>query len=389
MELKTDLHHSFKPNSFMMEITTNFKISIPKPCHEDWNKMTPDEKGAFCKVCNKSVHDFTKKTAEEIKTILIDEMSEGKKVCGRFNEDQVEAPVQKIDTWSLNFQKIKKFTMALFLVFGTYLFNPVKVSAQKMGKVAYNYREPVHGEIAIAREPQVKKDSLILKQDTLRKVSTCTNKNILKGDVMVEPEEKFVTGGLRIETVDEPKVKGQLTIIETPPVKDSSVTKIVGDTLLSVEPLEVLQELPVMGAIAITEDVIEIPSLINPVLADSIQNIINEEFAVPESTFVETAEIVAKQEEKIISENIFAESISLSSYPNPSSNGQITLRYNLKKDGMTSILLYDMNGGFVRTFLQEQSLYASSYETKYDVSNLKNGIYICELISGQNKITTQ
>lgn len=44
----------------------NFGISIPKPCHEDWNKFASDEKGAFCKVCSKSVHDFTKKKPEEI-----------------------------------------------------------------------------------------------------------------------------------------------------------------------------------------------------------------------------------------------------------------------------------------------------------------------------------
>lgn len=31
------------------------KISIPKPCNENWNEMTPDQQGAFCKVCSKVV----------------------------------------------------------------------------------------------------------------------------------------------------------------------------------------------------------------------------------------------------------------------------------------------------------------------------------------------
>ncbi|EDM43528.1 hypothetical protein SCB49_00725 [unidentified eubacterium SCB49] len=42
------------------------KISIPEPCHEDWNKMTTTERGAFCKVCTKEVIDFTKKIDEDI-----------------------------------------------------------------------------------------------------------------------------------------------------------------------------------------------------------------------------------------------------------------------------------------------------------------------------------
>src|SRR6185503_4495008 len=89
MEYQIGKHQPIKPNLTTMDTTTNFRISIPKPCQENWENMTPDQKGAFCGVCNKSVHDFTKKQPEEIKTILIEEMSAGKKVCGRFNEDQI------------------------------------------------------------------------------------------------------------------------------------------------------------------------------------------------------------------------------------------------------------------------------------------------------------
>ena len=36
------------------------KPIIPNPCHEDWNKMTPEDKGRHCSVCDKVVIDFTK-----------------------------------------------------------------------------------------------------------------------------------------------------------------------------------------------------------------------------------------------------------------------------------------------------------------------------------------
>ena len=42
------------------------RLSVPKPCHEDWNKMTLNEQGAFCKVCAKTAVDFSKMTDEEV-----------------------------------------------------------------------------------------------------------------------------------------------------------------------------------------------------------------------------------------------------------------------------------------------------------------------------------
>ena len=43
------------------------KIEINKPCHENWDAMTPNEKGAFCSLCKKNVVDFSQKTLSEIK----------------------------------------------------------------------------------------------------------------------------------------------------------------------------------------------------------------------------------------------------------------------------------------------------------------------------------
>lgn len=49
----------------------NYAISIPKPCHEDWSKMTPSEKGRFCQSCSKSVIDFTQMSQQSIETYLV------------------------------------------------------------------------------------------------------------------------------------------------------------------------------------------------------------------------------------------------------------------------------------------------------------------------------
>lgn len=66
------------------------KISIPEPCHEDWAKMTPSEKGKFCSVCTKEVFDFTETSDEE----LVKRVTQGKNLCGRFKKSQLDREVK-------------------------------------------------------------------------------------------------------------------------------------------------------------------------------------------------------------------------------------------------------------------------------------------------------
>ena len=63
---------------------SDFQIQIPKPCHEDWNKMTPKEQGRFCDSCCKIVVDFTKMNDEELKAFFLNKKKE-EKLCGQFN----------------------------------------------------------------------------------------------------------------------------------------------------------------------------------------------------------------------------------------------------------------------------------------------------------------
>src|SRR5690606_36105847 len=68
------------------------KISIPNPCHENWNEMLPEEKGRFCLSCQKCVLDFTKLSDDEILKSL-----QKPNQCGRFSNQQLERL-----NWKLN-----------------------------------------------------------------------------------------------------------------------------------------------------------------------------------------------------------------------------------------------------------------------------------------------
>ncbi len=75
------------------------QISIPKPCHENWENMAPIEKGRFCASCKKNVHDFTNSSDREIVAILKSEKS----VCGHVRIDQLNRdliiPTEKRNFW--------------------------------------------------------------------------------------------------------------------------------------------------------------------------------------------------------------------------------------------------------------------------------------------------
>lgn len=87
------------------------KISIPKPCNEDWNQMTISEKGRFCTSCQTQVINFTEMPVEEIKHFL--EQKTGSS-CGRFSKYQIEvfnATYQEFPSPS----SLRKWTMAAVL----------------------------------------------------------------------------------------------------------------------------------------------------------------------------------------------------------------------------------------------------------------------------------
>nr|WP_294785788.1 hypothetical protein [uncultured Flavobacterium sp.] len=102
---------------------SDYKVRIPNPCNEDWNKMTPNEKGKFCTVCNTTVIDFTEKLPSDIQDFFI--QNENEKICGRFLKSQTELVDLRIPSSILFSQKQyhKIFLLALFIAMGTTLFS--------------------------------------------------------------------------------------------------------------------------------------------------------------------------------------------------------------------------------------------------------------------------
>lgn len=65
-------------------------LSIPTPCHEDWNAMTPEAQGRFCGSCQKTVMDFTTMSDRQIAETFKKPAGE---MCGRFHADQLNRDI--------------------------------------------------------------------------------------------------------------------------------------------------------------------------------------------------------------------------------------------------------------------------------------------------------
>lgn len=162
------------------------KVTIPKPCHEDWSKMTPEAQGRFCSSCAKTVVDFTKMNKEEIKTYFVNKSEE--RTCGRFLNTQLDEKKSKVIP--LFDERLKKFAIAVYVVFGFTLFSCTDVEEHTVGDV-----EPIiehvdstkihlnHEEVMGDVEPEIEEIPLMGEPMMEEEIHS-------KGEVMIQKDPK-------------------------------------------------------------------------------------------------------------------------------------------------------------------------------------------------------
>ena len=82
-----NLHRSSLNYTHMKKI----HLSIPTPCHENWDGMTPQERGRFCGSCQKTVIDFSNLSDRQIAEFFKKPVTD---TCGRFHTDQLHRDIE-------------------------------------------------------------------------------------------------------------------------------------------------------------------------------------------------------------------------------------------------------------------------------------------------------
>jgi CarboxypepD_reg-like domain len=135
--------------------TNALMLSIPNPCSENWNNMTPQEKGRFCDACQKCVVDFT---AMPDAAVLDYFNKNNGKVCGRFEKRQLDR-VLIIN----NIRYQKRFNIAASLLFLSSLgfANTVKPNAVMPLRVQQFYAKSNLLETSISASHETSSDEMI------------------------------------------------------------------------------------------------------------------------------------------------------------------------------------------------------------------------------------
>jgi hypothetical protein len=100
--------------------TTTYALHIPKPCHQGWHNMQPNDGGRYCSHCSKTVVDFTQMSDAAIQQYFVQQQGQG--VCGRFNNTQLQRVKITLPGYVLEkrLPVWKKFLVVLLFCFGSH-----------------------------------------------------------------------------------------------------------------------------------------------------------------------------------------------------------------------------------------------------------------------------
>ncbi len=216
------------------------KIKIKKPCHEKWSKFTTTHTGAFCKTCAVNVIDFSTKSNDEIKRILVSNSTT--KVCGRFTKTQLNDYNSTYHIWqnqnNPTFQS--KFIFSLILGFGLTLFScstpqdkqtiqqlTTTIKAIEVSSIPtllstdtlMNSGTLVSSSI-IPKHPKVKVQGPVVKKCP---PATYLEGDFMMGDVIIIEEEIPTKGEINLEEIKMDEKTMTLGMITPPTLKTDSL----------------------------------------------------------------------------------------------------------------------------------------------------------------------
>jgi hypothetical protein len=350
-----------------IDMQTQKSLVIAKPCHENWGKMTPTEKGRFCSTCTKEVVDFREKKKEDIIEYLENYKGEGQ-TCGQFLPSQID----KVGTTYINSTIFKRIGVSFLALLGFFSFKEAKGQKPKMGKVA------IKGDVSYNEynEANQKVDVTIFGS-----VRTLNGEKIAGAEIKFNHEGKqlaitktIANGTFAIQLKLNKSMKAitmytkangyemKINVIPNP-AKEKIRVDIIMET-----------EMMVLGEIAIQIDTVKTDSVktcTNVLETDSIVPIEN---SVNDSLDINKTQTPDNNDSTSINPKIdlINDKKWLSVYPNPTSDNAII---EWKNEDESTIEIFDLNGKLI------WSAQIKGSRTVFNTSHLSAGNYLVKITS--------
>lgn len=408
-----------------MELNGN--LSIGTPCHEDWNKMTPNQKGRYCDSCQKTVVDLRGKEQNEIKEIYV--AHEGN-LCGNMSLDQYKAsrePVRGFNINSLSAKaalRLKVFAAALFAAFSFMFVSPAKGQRPLVkGKIAYH--APTGNLQGFARFENgglAKEVDLVIYKDG-NQVGTCkTNSFGYYSFTELEFGTYYIGSSHGLYYVENEGIdikksrtyRENLVLVEEMMMGDIApidIEEIEEEVIEAPEILEVEPKVPVdkpqdceimmRGEIAPlpeqnaeVEESVNLPTelgviepveiKIDPKEASYLLGAMEIVMTPPEAVEIENTEVTPEAQAEAPFE---INGLEIKAFPNPT-HSELYIRLESGQiDSPMDVYLFDIDGKQLRTGVLTKE---NSGGIKLDISNLASGIYILKVLqdnfSSEHKI---
>jgi hypothetical protein len=219
-------------------------ITIPTPCHEDWNNMTPKDQGRHCGSCAKTVVDFTTWQPQEI----LLHFKSNKNVCGRFTADQLNEPIPTQEDFVkqisyFNISAVKKMAAIFLFAFmiGASSCNDTHTTGEliAINVDSPNNFNPIDSTAILAglvvAKPIIDTPPKLMGAPAIIHKPVIIEKPTLKGDIQI---------------VEQPMVMGEPAIVEQPILVGDTVIQNTTEKLPECKPVKVKETEFIMGKMA-------------------------------------------------------------------------------------------------------------------------------------------
>ncbi|MFL5741250.1 MAG: T9SS type A sorting domain-containing protein [Flavisolibacter sp.] len=308
------------------------RLSIPEPCHEDWEKMSQEEKGKYCASCKKTVIDFSQMSDRQLAEFFKKPVTG---VCGHFYHDQLDRTLDMPGKRLPWLRYFFRFTWPAFVLM-------LKSCGDKtiMGKARTEINSPVPPK---AERTRLVGDTVLMDQQI---DSTMNGVVSFKGFIQPVIKEEKGTGIIKPKSVRNIETMRDIEIENLRPSDTSILPKTVIDS--SEEPLAL------SGAVVVG---IYIKKIKNDPIVPFATN--REETQYPEVNL----------------------------YPNPVTSGSfVTIAFSKTKDISHLVQLFSESGQLVQS-TEIESSETNTFRIQIP-STLKSGIYFLRM-SHKNGIITK